>query len=277
MLALTVELLESDEEARHLVQAQKTWISVDEYQDTNPLQERLLELWLGDSRRPRGRGRSQTRRSTPSPAPRPITCSALPRQAPGRQDDRSDPELQVNPAGPRAGQPAHRGWTTRRADYRPTTRPRAHDRALRRTRGRAGRPRRRHPAADRCRHRGVGDRCPRPHQRAAAADRGRADPGGHPLQRPWPALLPAQRGPRGSPAPAPHRDCRDRRRARGRSQGRVRQAAGLRAGRRDGRGGGSRTRRVARPAADHRGGPGRAERRRRRGGPDGRAGSPGRS
>jgi DNA helicase-2/ATP-dependent DNA helicase PcrA len=50
MLALTVELLESDDEARRLVQAQKTWISVDEYQDTNPLQERLLELWLGDSR-----------------------------------------------------------------------------------------------------------------------------------------------------------------------------------------------------------------------------------
>jgi DNA helicase-2/ATP-dependent DNA helicase PcrA len=50
MLALTVELLESDEEAASLVQAQKTWISVDEYQDTNPLQERLLELWIGDSR-----------------------------------------------------------------------------------------------------------------------------------------------------------------------------------------------------------------------------------
>ena len=28
----------------------RRWISVDEYQDTNPLQERLLELWLGDSR-----------------------------------------------------------------------------------------------------------------------------------------------------------------------------------------------------------------------------------
>ena len=50
MLALTVELLESDEDAARLVQSQKTWISVDEYQDTNPLQERLLELWLGDSR-----------------------------------------------------------------------------------------------------------------------------------------------------------------------------------------------------------------------------------
>jgi len=49
MLVLTVELLESDEEAARLVQSQKTWISVDEYQDTNPLQERLLELWLGES------------------------------------------------------------------------------------------------------------------------------------------------------------------------------------------------------------------------------------
>jgi DNA helicase II / ATP-dependent DNA helicase PcrA len=49
MLALTVDLLESDADAANLVQRQKTWISVDEYQDTNPLQERLLELWTGDS------------------------------------------------------------------------------------------------------------------------------------------------------------------------------------------------------------------------------------
>jgi len=49
MLALTVELLESVADAANLVQRQKTWISVDEYQDTNPLQERLLELWTGES------------------------------------------------------------------------------------------------------------------------------------------------------------------------------------------------------------------------------------
>ncbi|MEP7377994.1 MAG: ATP-dependent DNA helicase UvrD2 [Chloroflexota bacterium] len=49
MLALTVELLESDADAARIVQTQKTWISVDEYQDTNPLQERLLELWRGES------------------------------------------------------------------------------------------------------------------------------------------------------------------------------------------------------------------------------------
>jgi len=49
MLTLTVELLETDGQAAALVRSQKTWVSVDEYQDTNPLQERLLELWLGHS------------------------------------------------------------------------------------------------------------------------------------------------------------------------------------------------------------------------------------
>jgi DNA helicase-2/ATP-dependent DNA helicase PcrA len=50
MLVQTVELLEGDAEAAALVQARKRWFSVDEYQDTNPLSERLLELWLGESR-----------------------------------------------------------------------------------------------------------------------------------------------------------------------------------------------------------------------------------
>jgi DNA helicase-2/ATP-dependent DNA helicase PcrA len=49
MLVETVELLETDETAARLVRSRKTWFSVDEYQDTNPLAERLLELWLGDS------------------------------------------------------------------------------------------------------------------------------------------------------------------------------------------------------------------------------------
>ncbi|MEO7118328.1 MAG: ATP-dependent DNA helicase UvrD2 [Candidatus Limnocylindrales bacterium] len=50
MLTLTVELLETDEEAASQVRGRYTWFSVDEYQDTNPLQQRLLELWLGDRR-----------------------------------------------------------------------------------------------------------------------------------------------------------------------------------------------------------------------------------
>jgi DNA helicase-2/ATP-dependent DNA helicase PcrA len=50
LLVETVELLETDADAAAVVRARKRWISVDEYQDTNPLAERLLELWLGDSR-----------------------------------------------------------------------------------------------------------------------------------------------------------------------------------------------------------------------------------
>jgi DNA helicase-2/ATP-dependent DNA helicase PcrA len=50
MLTLTVELLETDADAAATVRSRKRWFSVDEYQDTNPLQQRLLELWAGDSR-----------------------------------------------------------------------------------------------------------------------------------------------------------------------------------------------------------------------------------
>ena len=50
MLVQTVELLEDDATAAALVQSRKSWFSVDEYQDTNPLSERLLELWMGPSR-----------------------------------------------------------------------------------------------------------------------------------------------------------------------------------------------------------------------------------
>jgi DNA helicase-2/ATP-dependent DNA helicase PcrA len=48
MLTRTVDLLESDPAAAATVRARYGWFSVDEYQDTNPLQQRLLELWLGD-------------------------------------------------------------------------------------------------------------------------------------------------------------------------------------------------------------------------------------
>ncbi len=48
ILGLTVELLETDEEAAFAVRSRYSWFTVDEYQDTTPLQARLLELWLGD-------------------------------------------------------------------------------------------------------------------------------------------------------------------------------------------------------------------------------------
>jgi ATP-dependent DNA helicase UvrD/PcrA len=50
LLVQTVDLLETDADAAAIVRARKGWFSVDEYQDTNPLQQRLLELWLGDRR-----------------------------------------------------------------------------------------------------------------------------------------------------------------------------------------------------------------------------------
>ena len=50
MLGATVELLETDPAAAAIVRSRKRWFSVDEYQDTNPLQERLLTLWAGESR-----------------------------------------------------------------------------------------------------------------------------------------------------------------------------------------------------------------------------------
>jgi len=48
LLVETVDLLETDAGVAATVRARKRWFSVDEYQDTNPLQQRLLELWLGD-------------------------------------------------------------------------------------------------------------------------------------------------------------------------------------------------------------------------------------
>ena len=50
ILLHTVELLERDEEAATAVRSRYSWFTVDEYQDTTPLQARLLELWLGDRR-----------------------------------------------------------------------------------------------------------------------------------------------------------------------------------------------------------------------------------
>ena len=48
LLAFTIELLDTDPEAADIVRSRKSWFSVDEYQDTNPHQQRLLELWAGD-------------------------------------------------------------------------------------------------------------------------------------------------------------------------------------------------------------------------------------
>ncbi len=48
LLAQTIDILETDPDAAATVHARKRWFSVDEYQDTSPMQQRLLELWAGD-------------------------------------------------------------------------------------------------------------------------------------------------------------------------------------------------------------------------------------
>ena len=50
MLTLAVELYETDADALALTHRRYSWFSVDEYQDTNRLQEDLLRLWLGERR-----------------------------------------------------------------------------------------------------------------------------------------------------------------------------------------------------------------------------------
>ncbi len=47
MLARTIELIESDDGVAAEVRDRYRWFSVDEYQDTNPLQAGLLDAWLG--------------------------------------------------------------------------------------------------------------------------------------------------------------------------------------------------------------------------------------
>jgi DNA helicase-2/ATP-dependent DNA helicase PcrA len=48
MLGMTIRILEDDADAAAEVRERYRWFSVDEYQDTNALQQALLEAWLGD-------------------------------------------------------------------------------------------------------------------------------------------------------------------------------------------------------------------------------------
>jgi len=50
VLLLLVAVLEDSEDLADEVHQNYHWLTVDEYQDVNPLQQRLLELWLGDNR-----------------------------------------------------------------------------------------------------------------------------------------------------------------------------------------------------------------------------------
>ena len=50
LLTETIDLLSTNAEAAATIRARKRWFSVDEFQDTSPLQDRLLALWAAESR-----------------------------------------------------------------------------------------------------------------------------------------------------------------------------------------------------------------------------------
>jgi DNA helicase-2/ATP-dependent DNA helicase PcrA len=49
LLTETIDLLSTNPEAAATIRARKRWFSVDEFQDTSPLQDRLLALWAAES------------------------------------------------------------------------------------------------------------------------------------------------------------------------------------------------------------------------------------
>ena len=104
MLALAVELYETDADALALTHRRYSWFSVDEYQDTNPLQERLLGCGSAIARPVRGR------RSRPDDLHlhrrQPDYLATFADRHPGARVG-PDRELPQHAAGARAGQPTH--------------------------------------------------------------------------------------------------------------------------------------------------------------------------
>ena len=189
LLVRTVNLLELFEDVRERYRRAFRWVLVDEYQDTNRAQYRLLQLLVGGARQPvRGRRRLpvdllvQERRHPQHPRVR----------ARLRRHDRRQAraELPLHPDDPRRGQ----------RDHLPQPRPEAEAPVDRRGPGRPGRPRRVRRRARRGALRRVRDRAAiRRGGSGARRDRGllpgqRAEPGagGHagPIRDP----LPGHRG-----------------------------------------------------------------------------------
>ena len=108
MLLLTVGVLEDRPDIADQVRAQYRHFVVDEYQDVNPLQQRLLELWLGGRRRTCAWSAtpSQTIYSFTGATPDYLLGFRAP--APGRHGRQAGPRLPLHPAGRRPGQRAAR-------------------------------------------------------------------------------------------------------------------------------------------------------------------------
>ena len=156
--------------------SRKTWFSVDEYQDTNPLAERLLELWLGESR-------DLARRRRPGPDDLhvhrrdPEFLTRFERRHPGARVVALVENYRSTPAGAGARQPApgrRPGGRARSLGRRARVAARRRSGGTPHEAARADRDRRRDPRAARGGDRAARDRDPRADERPAARARGGA-------------------------------------------------------------------------------------------------------
>ena len=98
VLLCAVALLADSPKVAEAVRAQYRHFVVDEYQDVSPVQQTLLDLWLGD-RPMSASSATPTRRSTPSPAHLLRTSSSSPGVIPAasvvrlERDYRSTPQV----------------------------------------------------------------------------------------------------------------------------------------------------------------------------------------
>ena len=82
LIALPIALLAADDAAAAKWRERCGYLLVDEYQDTNPAQYRLIRLLVGEARRCSPSSATTTRRSTAGAARRSTTCGQLPKDFP---------------------------------------------------------------------------------------------------------------------------------------------------------------------------------------------------
>ena len=194
MLELTIGLIEADATIAAEVRDRYRWFSVDEYQDTNPLQAALLDAWLGGREDLAVVGDEDQTIYTFTGATSDYLIGFAERYPSARVVAARD-QLPLDARGPRAGQPGPRRRPGRRrrttsrsraaAAEAPGREPRARagarDRRLRDRRGRAGRDDRGDPGARAGRDRTRRDRDPRANERPAPRDRGALGAAGIPF------------------------------------------------------------------------------------------------
>ena len=212
MLARTVELLETDDAAAAEVRDRYRWFSVDEYQDTNPLQQAVLDAWLGGRDDLAVVGDEDQTIYTFTGATSDY-LTGFPARYPAAQDRPPREQLPFDAAGPRAGEPragggtggartsAPRGrWRGRRSgsSRRSMAGPAPHIAGFDTDEAELAGDDRHDPDAGPRRHRARRDGRPRPDQRPAAGAGGRPRGGGHPVPRPRRAVLRSPGGPSGA-------------------------------------------------------------------------------